>query len=185
MACKDPDLARLRRQLAAALSVPALGRDAGLVRELNAAIAATAAIYERQRKAILATCTALGIDEETRHQKIRTATAGRTSSLTETTQAERTRILNELAAAQGIRKPRPRGRDRVRAPVTLADTQRAIRMLLDAAGRGHEYADAIARERFGCDAWEWLDFDAAHRLHQMLEVDQRRRVARRARAAAE
>lgn len=185
MACRDPDILRLQEQLrqARACSGPFRpGRD--IVSEISAALAAAKAIYARQRGAIMATCTRLGIDEDTRHEAIRVATGGRTASLTETSQLERSAILTGLAKAQGIRKPRPRGRDRIRPPRTLEAIQRAIRALLDTAGRGDEYADAIARTRLGVDAWEWLDYDGAVKLHQMLEIDQRRRVARREQVAA-
>lgn len=67
-----------------------------------------------------------------------------------------------------------------RRPATSRELlRRKVRAILRDMGLTDSYADAIARSRFGVDAWGWLKADELLSLVAMLTYHQRRHPERR------
>lgn len=201
--CQDPDILAMRAQLAhlrELADAPATGAVrfgattagasalAGRIGNLAARLARAEQRYMLDIRYIMAGCRQIGMDEGTRRVWIGVQTRQRTSSLRQTTAAERARLAEDLRskgfAERPGAKPARRRAVTVTPPATLDGVHSKIKAMLADAGRTYPYADAIARKRFGVDCWEWLDYDSACKLMQMLIMDQSRRARRAAQAGA-
>jgi phage gp16-like protein len=117
-------------------------------------------------------------------------TLGRVRSAAALDYAGRQRVLDHMRACGfKARPPKPeRPKDPAWAWVNNAapDRQamlRKIAVMLQAAGREKSYVDGIARQMFRAERIEFCAPDQLHRIVAALEVDRRRREARKAASA--
>ena|GEM_PF-3975687 len=101
---------------------------------------------------------------------------GRTRTARELDSWERGQLIKHLASRLPERIPRGRW---VQPRITLPEGRwrmgRKVCAMLAANGRGHRYADSMARHMFHVDRWEHLVAWQLHDLIAALEIDQRRR----------
>lgn len=129
----------------------------------------------------------LGLDDEL-YRDVVQRVAGKRSAA-ELTDAERSRLLDELRRQSGEQVRRMR--DSVPAPGApqvrkeVAGMVAKIGAMLAEAGRPWTYAQSMARRMFGVQRIEWLTPEQMRRLIAALTYDQKRRRQRAAEEASD
>lgn len=155
-----------------------------LAREIMRLEAEWRAARERRRRDLAAIhigIKTVGLDEEVTRAIYREISGGRAASSGDLSAKERQAALRWLDErgykSRRGRKPAGGRAGSQPAPLKAALAARVAKLLAD-AGRADAYADAIARSRFACERWVWLEYPQLKALAQMLTIDARRRAKR-------
>jgi len=115
--------------------------------------------------------TQLGLDDETYRAML--FSVARVTSAKDLDDAGRRAVLDHLRA-RGFQDRGARGRARPHNAQGSPLLQKIGALLTD-AGRGWEYADALAQRMFHVDRVAFCDYDQQRKLVAALSIDQRRR----------
>lgn len=144
MPCADPTIARVDREIAAAMRVPKDARDEVLLGNLYRRKAGLQRTYDQQVRLIGIARRHLGVPDDAYRFACARLSKGRATGASAMTGAERARLLDEYRAAGWA--PPPNGRAK---PTGSAGKMRhKVRAMLAAMGAEDAYAEAIlARQR--------------------------------------